>query len=242
MDVGLIAYGAERNYLERLNLVANNIANVNTAGFKGDLAVHLPSVNAGSHKQSPLPLMRVALDSSQGALKETNRQLDVAIEGNGYFQVDTPLGPRFTRSGSFVVDSEGQIVTKEGYTLTGDGGALTLQPTDNVLKIGSNGEIYAMTETGPQLRGTIGIYKFSDPSGLQKVGNSYFTSSAGPENAVVNDDYKVAQGMLEDSNVNSMREMTEMIEINRNTEMLSKIISNNNTLLKDAVNRIAAKN
>jgi flagellar basal-body rod protein FlgF len=239
MDAGLIAYTRQRSLFQRLESVSNNVANADTNGFKSELAVYMPNATKIDGKQAPFPAMDLATDLSQGRLKETNRQLDVAIQGEGFFQIETPLGARYTRDGSFIVNSEGALTDKNGNPVVGDGGPISIEAEDYELKIGENGEIVSVKPEGTVSRGTIGVFKFLDNSKLQKVGDSYFKSDENPETATVKDDFVMAQGMLEVSNVDSVKQMAEMIDISRGVQSVAKIVQDENSRIKSAVQKIA---
>jgi flagellar basal-body rod protein FlgF len=241
MDASIIAYSAQKSLFNRLEMVANNVANANTAGFKGDLAVYMKTGGKINGKPIPVPDMDIATDLQQGGLRATGRQLDVAIQGNGFFQVDTPLGARFTRSGTFFVNSEGALVTAEGYAVIGSGGPISLQSTDVQLKIGEDGTIVSITPEGDEPRGGIGVFKFADNSKLEKVGNTFFKTDETPETAEVRADFRIAQGMVEDSNVSSIAQMTEMIDVSRSVQSLAKIVNDQHNLIRSAVQRLTAR-
>jgi flagellar basal-body rod protein FlgF len=239
MDAGLIAYTRQRSLFQRLETVSNNVANADTNGFKAELAVYMPNATKVDGKQLPFPAMDLATDLSQGRVKETNRQLDVAINGTGFFQIETPLGPRFTRDGSFVVNAEGALSDKNGNPVVGDGGPISISEEDYQLKIGENGEIISVRASGNESLGTIGVFKFLDNSKLEKVGDSYFKSDEVAEAALVREDFRMAQGMLETSNVDSVKQMAELIDISRGVQSAARIVQDENQRIKNAVQKIA---
>jgi flagellar basal-body rod protein FlgF len=241
MKADLISYSAQKNLFQRLEILANNTANANTDGFKSDFAVYLKQVNKINGHNNPIPSMKQATDMQAGALKPTGRQLDAAINGEGFFQVETPLGPRYTRAGSFLVNSEGALVTKEGYTIVGDGGPIVLTDADHQIKIGEDGSISSLRNGAEEPVGKLGIFKFSDISSLQKVGNSLFKTEEAPTLAESVIDFKVAQGMLETSNTNQVQQMTEMIDISRSVQTFAKITQDQHQLIRSAVQRLASK-
>lgn len=239
MDAGLIAYTRQRSLFQRLEAVSNNVANADTNGFKSELAVYMPNATKVDGKQLPFPAMDLATDLSQGRLKETGRQLDVAINGQGFFQIETPLGPRYTRDGSFIVNAEGALADKNGNPVVGDGGPISISEDDYQLKIGENGEIISVRPGGNESRGAIGVFKFLDNSKLQKVGDSYFKSDETAEAAIVKEDFVIAQGMVESSNVDSVKQMAEMIDISRAVQSAARIVQDENQRIKSAVQKLA---
>ncbi len=238
METEVIAYVKQKSLFDRLDVLANNVANANTNGFKSDLSVYLKDNSVVNGKVVPTPMMTTASDMQAGPLNATGRPLDVAIDGNGFFEVDTPLGPRFTRAGSFTLNAEGQIVTPEGYAVQGDGGAINMDPNDTEILIAGNGEITALNNDLRVSRGTIGIVNFADQSQLRKVGNTYFASPQGPETADPTT-FKISQGTVENSNVNSVYQLTELIDVSRDVQQIAKIINDQHSLVRNAVSRIA---
>lgn len=240
MDSTIIAYAAQKNLFDRLEVVSNNVANVNTTGFKSDLAVYMKPAGNINGEPNPIPKLQTQASLEQGGMRMTGRQLDVAVSGNGFFQVETALGTRYTRSGSFFVNADGSLVTKEGYSVSGDGGPISLTPEDFEIKIGEDGTISATTPEGTQeVRGKLGVFKFDDPSALKKVGNSLFISEAGGVTAEPRTDYVVSQGMVEESNVNQVAEMTNLIDVSRSVQNLARIIQDESQRVRSAVQRIA---
>lgn len=240
MDPAILAYSRQKSLFGRLEIVSNNVANTNTSGFKSDLAVYTKSTDKIDGSLNPSPKMKIAVDSSQGPLKPTYRQLDAAIKGEGFFGVDSPLGTRYTRSGSFTINNEGVLVTKDGWPVQSDGGQINFEPGDSQFSISDNGEIYAVNGDKQELRGQIGVFKFADKSGLEKVGNSNFKSSSTPEIAQVGEDFTIEQGMLEDSNANSVTQITELIDITRSVQQVTRIISDQHDLIRNSVTRITS--
>ncbi len=241
MDVSSLAYLRQNSLFSRLEVTANNVANADTSGFKAELSVYGKSTPLIGGNPNPSPNLRVAVDPSQGKLEATFRPLDVAIDGEGFFAAESPLGLRYTRDGAFAISAEGNLVTKDGYPVQGDGGAISFSPEDKQFKIGDNGEVYALTDTGQEIRGTIAVFKFDDLSSLEKVGNSNFKSSSQPIAAIVNEDFKIAQGMLEGSNVNSVLQLTELIQISRSVQQVAGIIKDQHELQRNSITRITSE-
>ncbi len=246
IDSGFIAFEGQKNLFNKLDIVSNNLANVNTAGFKQDLAVFSQDLNKYNNGRdySPVPILQTAYDTTPGALRMTNRPLDVAVDGGGYLQVDTPLGPRYTRAGSLQVDAEGQLVTLDGFPVVGSSGTINIEPTDSEIKIGANGDVTASVKDGDSVvsvvRGTIGVFKFADNSQLQKVGNSLYTTTQAATAADYQTDFRIVQGALEDSNVNSVQQMSELVDLSRSVQNLANIIENIHSLERSAVQRVAS--
>ena len=223
----LAASGAMVQQL-RLEMLANNIANINTIGHKGEKSVFRVETQAATDQQagdntvqalSPYaPPFYTMVDFSQGAMRQTGNPLDVAISGRGLFSVDTPDGIQYTRQGSFTLDPAGVLVTQDGFPVLGDGGPITIE--GGQVSIDMEGSVIVDGDTVGQLQ----LTAFNDEGVLKKVGNGRFTvddpNTAGqtPEGSTIN------QGYLETSNVNAVQAMTEMIETSRAFEAYQKVI------------------
>ncbi len=219
---------------QRLDTIANNIANSNTTGFKKDNQVFNEYLSAYEKPPDSMTIPRIPASTenfydsqgadrayvdaagtytshTQGALKPTGSNLDLAIEGSGFFQVDTPQGTRFTRSGSLNIDGSGQLVNKEGLPMLLEGGQKINLQSSNVT-VSERGEIY----DGQKLLGRLAVVDVQDKDAFEKVGNSLFQLKANSKETLKPaDDCKVMQGFLEGSNVNIVEEMTNMIQASR---------------------------
>jgi len=213
----------------RLDLLANNVANINTLGFKGDQAVF--SVNQDSSAQDPAaatdgaePLSPYAppfssiIDFSQGALQQTGNPLDVAINGDGFFCIQTPDGVQYTRQGNFTLNPDGVLVSQDGYPVLGQGGEITLNK--GTVAIDPQGRVSVDGDDVDQLQ----ITDFSNRDLLEKAGSGRFmvTDPTAAGQPAVNTSLR--QGYLETSNVNPVRSMTEMIETARAFQAYQKVI------------------
>lgn len=232
----------------QIDVTSNNIANVNTTSFKQDRAefqdLMYESLNytAGATSEStsnPTGIdaglgVRVAgiqKNFLQGSLKLTGNPLDLAIEGNGFFEITLPNGDTaYSRNGAFKTDSEGNIVNGQGYPLAQ---GITLEAGAKDLSIGENGSISytigtTLTEAGP-----IQVFDFINPAGLSPMGNSLYSASAisGDPIEIENANVKIRQGMLESSNVKLVNEMVDLITSQRAYEASSKAITTTDQML-----------
>lgn len=202
-----------------MNRIADMVANVNTTGFKAESDVYSELKQQMDRKENVSfgKISDTKRDYSQGDLISTKRELDLAINGSGYFMVETPRGVRYTRGGNLKIDSEGALVTKEGYPLLGPGGGrVELTETDVNIIIRDNGLVSA----GAEERGQIGVFEFEDEQALIKEGQGLYKTD---QNAILSETSKVVQGMVEASNVNSVRAMTDLIEVSNNIELVRKM-------------------
>jgi flagellar basal-body rod protein FlgF len=226
----------------RLEAYANNLANVNTTGFKADQPVfrfdapEIPSETAGNvPRLSPYALpMEYVTNFESGPLRQTGGPLDVAIVGEGFFEVQTPDGLRYTRNGGLSINAAGELSTAKGWPVMGQGGAIRVE--------GSRVEI---TEAGQVIvdGSEVGILKvvdFSDRSGLKKAGDSLFKDEGQGAGMSAAEGYRVAQGRLESSNVDAIRTMTEIIETLRVFETYQKVIRSADEATAKTVNDVGA--
>lgn len=227
MDSGLYAAcTALVSRTQALDTVANNLANASTVGFRAERNVFSSVLaTADSAEVSPLNqamnnfgiLSGTTLDQSQGALQKTGNELDLGIEGPGYFVVQTADGPLYTRNGAFQVSSKGQLVTSAGNAVMGEKGVITVLP--GPVSISADGTISSNGAVSGKLR----VVDFPSGTQLQSVGNSYYAAPAGT--ATPSTASNVRQGMLESSNVNPISSMVELVTIQRSAEMMQRALS-----------------
>lgn len=238
----------------RMAVTANNLANVNTTGYKRSRAafedllyqdVRQAGGQTSEQTQSPSGLMvgtgvRVVGTQkmfTQGNIAQTANALDVAIQGRGFFQVLLPDGTQaYTRDGSFQMNSDGQLVTSSGYPVQPE---ITLPPSAQSITIGSDGAVGVQIagQAAPQQVGTLQIADFINPAGLQPRGENLFVETAAsgtaqPGSPGLNGLGTVTQGALETSNVNVVEELVTMIETQRAYEMNSRAISASDSMLQ----------
>jgi flagellar basal-body rod protein FlgG len=244
----------------RLAVVSNNLANVNTTGFKRSRAVfedllyqNVRQVGAQSSQNTQLPsglslgtgVRPVATEKlfTQGNLVQTNNPLDMAIQGRGFFQVTTPDGTlAYTRDGSFQVDAQGQLVTSNGYVLQP---AITVPQNTVSVTVGSDGVVSALVagSTAPTQIGNLQLADFINPTGLQPIGENLYresTASGSPQtgNPGLTGLGTLVQGSVESSNVNVVEELVNMIETQRAYEMNSKAIATADQMLQYVNNNL----
>lgn len=241
MDNSLYVGLSKQIVLQRqMDIIANNIANTDTAGFKVEaLAVaedpQAPAFTLGG--PAPVKFVMpngVIRDFGQGALRKTDSPFDVAIDGQGFFKVQTPNGERYTRDGRFRMDEAGRLVTQGGSPVADDGGGeITLDPAKGQVSISPDGTI----SQGSERIGKLGVYTFANLSTLEKTGDNLMqnTSNQAPTPAA---DARVRQGMLEGSNVNPILEITRMIEVSRAYEQMAKMMDTQGDLSTQAIQQL----
>jgi flagellar basal-body rod protein FlgF len=239
--------------MARQDVLANNIANVNTAGFKKDntmcrafpemLISRLGEVktNPDGARQSMPPVVigglgtgavvdRVITDFSQGNTKKTDNPFDLALNGEGYFAIQTPQGERYTRDGCLKLNNEGVLTTNQGYpVLDQNDSPITI---DGDFTVNSQGDIVSDGE----IITTLKIVDFADPQVLQKEGAHM--RSQGPYELAANP--QVVQGYMEDSNVNAVKEMVNLISVVRAYESLQKVVQAEDETVAAAIDQVAS--
>lgn len=216
------------NAMRNAEVIANNVANANTAGFKADKVKFSHYMKQDVYDKTSFPKSVTSIsDLSEGPIKTTGRALDVAISGPGFFMLQTPLGVRYTRSGAFRINGEGALINSSNYkVLSIDGQEIIFEPEDKDPKIGSDGVI----GIGNTERGVIGIAEFDNPQILHKVGNSMFASDTGPKPA---EKSRLLQGALEESNVNSVEQIARLSEIQREVTLTTNMINESYSLQRN---------
>ena len=238
----------------QLDVISHNLANVSTNGYKRGQAVfedliyqNLRQVGANSSEQTQLPTglqlglgVRTVATSrtfSQGNLQQTSNNLDIAINGNGFFQVQMPDGSiGYSRDGAFQVNSQGQMVTSGGYLLSG---GITIPADARSVTISNTGQVSVVQGNNitPAVVGQIELASFINPAGLEPRGQNLYTATAAsgaPQTGApgANGLGPVMQGYVESSNVNVVQELVNMIQTQRAYEMNSKAIQTSDQMLQ----------
>ncbi len=218
---------------KQVDLIAHNISNANTSGFK-EQRIAYDQVPNPDNSNLTLPASArteatVYLNFNQGELIHTDNVLDVAIEGNGFMEIQTANGPVYTRNGALVLDQEGYLVTAEGKRISGRSGNIRLNGQGNV-SISSSGEV---TQGGTS-RGTLKIVDFADKRLLEPVGASCYKPMAGAVSSVVTSPH-VLQGSLEMSNVSVLSNIVQLIDASKQFQAYQKILNDQSRLDREAV-------
>lgn len=226
--------------MRELSVIANNIANSDTIGFKRESAVFSEYIQraaqAGTTGETPnsISIGRLAAHVSHfesGAIRQTGGTLDVALDGEGFFTVETPQGERLTRAGHFMTDEQGTLIMPNGFPVLDDGGGQIQIPLEvNLLAIGGDGTISA---DGVEI-GRLGIVT-SDPVQLSREGDNLWRADAGTEPL---ETPKVIQGFLEGSNVEPVNEIARMIEVQRHYDAGQKLLDMENERIKSVVTTV----
>lgn len=235
--IGLSRQAALQN---QIDVVANNLANLNTAGYKRESLLFQQYVNAEAEVDQQIGAGRdinyvidagTVRDFAEGALESTGNPLDVAIFGKGWFVVDTPEGQRYTRNGQFTLDANGQLVTSQGFPVQGNGGGLTFGPDETDIQISSDGTV----STSLGQKGALQVVNFTDENALRKEGATLYSADAAPTPATGT---RVTQGVYERSNVEAVTEMTRMISVMRSYTSTARLLENIGELNSTAIREL----
>ncbi len=224
----------------KLEVAANNVANVETTGFRAQQLSFQEYLKPekgqeiGIRPERPLSLVHAAsvyTTAAAGPLRATGNPLDLAIVGNAYFVVQTPQGERFTRDGSFVLDGTGRLVTADGFPVMTDGGIIKLPSNAGTISIDGRGGV--STQQGEL--GRLRLVQFDERATLEAAGGNLLRSNTPPTSA--SGEVQVMQGFLERSNVQSTIEMSRLAEITRSYELASKLLISSQNY--DDMNKLA---
>jgi flagellar basal-body rod protein FlgF/flagellar basal-body rod protein FlgG len=232
-----------------LDVVANNIANMNTTGFKADGSIFeeylSPTARTGASFDNKVSYVRdrgTWHDMSQGPTEHTGGPLDIAIDGNGFLVVQTPRGERYTRNGALQLSPTGTLMTADGFPVMGDAGPITLQPNDHAISINPEGKISVRegTSTIDAARGKLRIVSFDEAQSMQLTKNGFSTFAA-PAGVTPQADTKsrIIQGAIEKSNVRGVVEITRMIEITRSYTQVAAMMQQQSEMRTSAIAKLA---
>jgi flagellar basal-body rod protein FlgF len=231
---------SQQDALERqMSVVAHNVANANTSGFKSHDVMFEDFIKRGGPKsENHFVLDRATIrDTGQGPLLKTENPLDLAISGPGYFSVQTPQGTQYTRQGSFQLDAEGNLVTVDGFrVLTAEGQPINIPSNATQISVGLDGLI--STDAGDV--GRVSPVSFANEQLLVETYGGFYTDGggAGPTPDATSNVY---QGMIEASNVKAVTEMTKVIEISRTYQRTQQLLAAENDRMRNAIRELGRR-
>ena len=235
----MIGLQTQRVLQRRMDITANNLANVSTAGFRADSLVTREADDTGAYAEGDPRDVRFVRDvfelhdMAQGPISNTGNPLDVAIQGGGFFMVQGPGGAtQYTRDGAFAISADGRLVTSDGYPVLSAGGSpIVFEAEGGAPTITRDG---AITVNGIEV-GRLGVVDFANPQALVKTGQNLWSA-----NGQASRDFEgvVIQGAIEGSNVNPVLEVTRLIEISRAYESAARIVSGADDLRQRALQRL----
>ena len=264
---------AGKAFERKMEITTNNLTNVDTAGYKEDHLTFREVLSTANRvvpeseeelfqpheyldlyvgmDKSTVVIDGVGKNFSQGPMRFTDNPLDIAIDKEGFFIIDTPQGNRYTRTGEFTLDAKGQIVTSDGYSLLGTKGPMSIMGQDDQgrdvmgkdIQIDEDGGVHILiprvvngeSRLVREFVDKLQLVRFRDPASLQKLGKSFYAPISSDNLPIPSDEIKVRQGMMEDSNVNTIKEMTVMIGGNRAYETVRKAMSTIDRLDESAI-------
>lgn len=205
----------------RFETISNNMANSNTNGFKKDIISFYEALDMQSSSST---------DFSQGPIKYTGNELDVALSSKGFFKVETPNGLRYTRDGAFSINAQGILVTGSGDAVLGQNGPITVE--GGQVSIGRDGQVVVNNESSDKIL----VVDFDEPQLLRKEGESYYSYQGENKGISTKSDAEIQQKYLESSNVNPTQEVIKMIETYRAFESVEKAIQSIDALTGEMIN------
>ena len=263
--------------MKRIDVLSNNLANVDTPSYKKDTSIMkaipemlirrinddgVRAIPPGSYDLMPVigkmgtgvEVNEVYTRFTQGAFKQTHNDFDLALEGEGFFSVETEEGERYTRNGSFLIDKDGFLVTKDGYRVLGENGPIQIKKNNFI--VDEDGNVFENNEYSDDpmrlvsmeenewnqtvLLDRLKIVHFPKLRYIKKIGESLYTDTEYSEKAFImqNERPRVRQGFLEASNVNPVIEMVNLIEVHRTYEANQKMIQAHDAALAKAINEV----
>ncbi|MBL1235350.1 MAG: flagellar basal-body rod protein FlgF [Rhodobiaceae bacterium] len=237
----LIGLSRQMTLRREMDVIANNLANMNTVGYKEETPVFeefiMPTARQDSadSKLSFVSDVGMYRNMADGGLTTTDNTLDFALSGAGFFQIETDDGTFYTRNGHFQLNAEGQLSTPDGGLVLSDGGApISFTAEDGAIVVASDGTI--STDSGS--RGKLAVMTFENPREMRKVGNNLLQTNEEAQPAQAS---TIVQGALESSNVNAIEQMTSMIEVLRSYTSANKMIETAEDMKRKAISAIAGQ-
>ena len=242
-NTNLILLSGQMALGRTMDVVANNVANASTTGFKREgieFNTYLNRPTAGKEGLNFVIDRATFRDAATGPIEKTSNPLDLALQGPGYFEVKQADGTTgYTRAGSFQLDTQGNLTTQSGQQVLGEGGqAIAIPTTASQINIGADGFVTARVDNGKSLAdlGKVAVVKFDSEQAMQSVGNSTYTTQQTPQATT---DTVITQGSLEKSNVEPVTEITNMLHIMRSYEQINNMISTSNQSSTTALDKLS---
>jgi flagellar basal-body rod protein FlgF len=235
----LIGLSRQIGLRRQMDVLANNIANLNTTGFKAEQIMFEEFVMPVARDRDFALLDQelsftqdwgTLLDVSPGAMIQTGNPLDLALQGEGFLAVATPGGERWTRNGSLQINADGVLVTSDGHPVLGEDGEIRFGDTETEVSIDSTGSV----STNEGAKGRMRIVEFDNPQELVREGDNRFSGGT----PVAATETRVVQGAVEKSNVSGVAEMTEMIRVQRAYQSLASMMDRQDDMRREAIKRL----
>lgn len=235
----LISLSRQIALQRQMDVVANNMANINTTGFKSENMLFqdylMPKAQDNEFTGPDRDLhytedWSTIHDMSTGSIEQTGNPLDVALSGEGFLTVQTPNGPRYSRNGSLQIDSSGTLVDLAGNPVLGTSGPIKFDSADTNIAINKDGTV----STSQGSKGKLAVVEFTDPQVLAREGDNYYSGPAGNPATKT----QVVQGSIERSNVSGVSAMADMIRVERAYQTLANMMQRQDDLRNTAVQRL----
>jgi len=239
----LISLSRQIALQRQMDVVANNLANINTTGFKGESLLFQDYIMPVAADDDFMPADRdlhytmdwaTVHDMANGSIEQTGNPLDVALSGNGFLVVETPQGERYTRAGSLQIASDGTLVDLNGNPVMSEGGPIQFEPSETDIIIAADGSI----STPEGAKGSLRLVEFDNPNQLLKAGDNLYTGT-GAINATQT---AIVQGSIERSNVSGVTQLTQMIRIQRAYQSLANLMQKQDDIRSNAIRRLGDLN
>ncbi len=231
-NAGYIALSRQMVLRREMDVIANNMANINTPAYKGQsmLFVEYLETSDSGEKMSFVQDVALVRNLTEGQMTTTENPLDLAIAGEAYFEIDTPTGPRYTRNGVFQLNADGELITSSGERVLGEGGnPITLPPNSNDVTITRDGTI--STDQGPA--GRLRLVRFENEQALVKLANGLYDAEG--QDPLPAEGVEVLQGTIEGSNVQGIIELTRMIETVRHYSATGRMVNDEHERQRRAI-------
>jgi len=240
MDTSIsVALSAQRALLHQLDVVANNVANANSVGFRAEKADFSTVLsNATPDRTNFVEVTKVHVREAEGPKFQTDNPMDVAISGEGYFSLQTPAGQIFTRDGRFKVSPFGELQSLEGFGVLDAGGApIVLEKGGSDLTIHPDGRV---REAG-KLVGNIGVFNLPEDQISARYGNTAFTAKTPPNAIALGSSTSMTQGFLEGSNTDPLKELANLITVQRSFDSVSSMIEKADAAMEKSITELARR-
>ena len=215
--------------MKKLDVISNNVANAASSGFKEEKVLFEEFLNKDKLSKTSMPVAsRSVTNFTAGALQITGRPLDMAIQGNGFFVIQTPQGAQYSRDGAFQINQDGVLVNGNNYpVLSSDNQQIVFEEDDINPIVAENGTVFV----GNAERGVVGVVEFDNIHSLQHTGGSMFISN---EPAKESENFRVSQGTLETSNVNSISAIAQLAQLEKNVTQTTHMINESINMHRNA--------
>ncbi len=232
---GYVALSRQMVLQRQMSIVANNVANLTTPGFRGESLVFVEHLKTTQPREKVRFVQDIATvpDLQPGPLSNTNNPLDLAIQGEGYFAIETPQGERYSRAGAFALDPDGQIVTTDGFALQGDGGSLVVPPDAGDIVVAGDGTV----STDQGILGRVKLVRSANDYALKREASGLYDADGQP--ALPVDNPQVQQGKIELSNVAGVVEMTKLVATVRSYQAAATMVEEEHERQRRAIGALA---